>query len=280
MQDAIKLSEKEYLKGNDIYVEFSKVDKHYPLHFHEFYELELAVEGTGTQIVNGNPYEIRHDTLFMYRPSDFHEIIATTPLRIYDVAFNTTMIDEEAVSNFVEFDNNNIIITLTPNKTRQIASMLALMFDISQSKRTNKRLILSHLLNAILLVAVGAKQMRPPLVGPKNNNDILQYIHKNFARSPSLQEMSDFCGYQKNYFCEIFKERTGMTYVQYLTQYKLNHSKRLLKISNKSIKEISEECGFKSPSNYIREFKKYNHITPKQFQKAYLSQSGVVLNKE
>lgn len=267
----LKLDEQEYLKGNDIYVELSHVEKHYPLHFHEFYELEIAIAGEGQQIVNGNVYEITYSTLFIYRPQDYHEIIAKKPLDIYDIAFNTTCIDDEAIANFLEYDSN-IIINLSPHKTKQVIGVLDMIKDIYDSKRTNKRLILSHLLNAILLIAVGSNEIQKPLLGQHNDNNILQYIHQNFAKSPSLEEISAYCGYQKNYFCEIFKEKTGMTYIQYLTQYKLNYSKKLLKLTKKSIKEISEECGFESASNFIREFKKINNITPKQYRKVYYSQ--------
>ena len=38
---------------------------------------------------------------------------------------------------------------------------------------------------------------------------------------------------------------------------------------NKSIKEISFECGFDSASNFIREFKKRNKMTPKEYRKLH-----------
>ena len=60
-----------------------------------------------------------------------------------------------------------------------------------------------------------------------------------------------------------------MTYVEYITHYKINYSKKLLKIQNKSIKEISFECGFDSSSNFIREFKKRNKMTPKEYRKLH-----------
>ena len=143
------------------------------------------------------------------------------------------------------------------------------MSDISTSLRTNKFMIMEHLLNALLFTVIGSQQVKSAKKKSLLKNEVLQYIHKNFARSPSLEEISSYSGYQKNYFCEIFKRKTGMTYVEYVTHYKINYAKKLLKMQNKSIKEIAYECGFDSASNFIREFRKKNNMTPKEYRKIH-----------
>lgn len=266
-KDAILLGE-ERLLGNDIYYVENKIDAHYPLHFHDFYEIELCVEGEGYQLINGNRYEFGKNVLFIYHPNDYHEIFAHTPLTLINVAFNSTLIDEEMIEDFFEFESE-IVIKLSDHKLEQVSEIISLIKNIFESRRTNKNLILSHLLNALLLIVVGSEQ-RHEIIGKNTaKNDVLQCIHKNFAKSPSLEEISAFSGYQKNYFCEIFKKKTGMTYIEYLTAYKLNYAKKLLKVTQKSVKEIALESGFSSANNFIREFKRKNKITPKQFRNKY-----------
>ena len=102
------------------------------------------------------------------------------------------------------------------------------------------------------------------------NVDVLKYIQNNFQKNPSLEELSQFCGYQKNYFCEYFKKNFNTTYKEYLSSVKINHSKKLLKLTNKSIKEIATECGFNSANNFIRKFKETSIITPKEYRQLYL----------
>ncbi len=268
-KDAILLGE-EQLLGNDIYFAISKVDSHYPLHFHDFYEIELCVDGTGYQTINGNRYEFEPNTIFIYHPNDYHEIFATTPLTLLNVAFNSTRIDEENISDFFEFESE-IVIKLSNRKLQQTKDIIMMIQSIFESNRSNKSLILSHLLNALLLIIVGSEQKHEIIGKDGAKNDVLQYIHKNFARSPSLEEIAAYSGYQKNYFCGIFRKKTGMTYIEYLTAYKLNYSKKLLKVSGKSIKEIALESGFSSANNFIREFKRKNSITPKQYRAMYRS---------
>ena len=122
----LKLTEDESLQGNDIFVGISKVERNYPLHFHEFYEIEIAIEGEGIEIINGNSYEITPSKLFLFTPQDYHEIIAKKPLDIYDIAFNTTCIDDEAIANFLEYDSNIIEIEghtdNIPEKSKKFAN--------------------------------------------------------------------------------------------------------------------------------------------------------------
>lgn len=269
MKKDLLFRNEDALHGDDFYFGISKVEKHYPLHFHDFYEIELVIEGKGNQVINGNKYEITPNTLFLYHINDFHEIFATEPLVMYNLAFNRILVDETTIADMFDYENE-IVINLSPHRLSQITNIMLMIKEIYESSRTNKRNILSHLLNAMLLIAINSEQKEKIHNAQDTSfNAILRFIHKNFARSPSLDEISAFSGYQKNYFCDLFKKKTSMTYIEYITAYKISYSKKLLKVTNKTIKEIAKECGFNSANNFIREFKKKNGITPKQYRKSH-----------
>lgn len=267
-KDALYLND-QYLHGNEIFFVLSDVKTEYPLHFHKFFELELPIEGEGYEVINGKTYEIRKDTIFLLHPTDYHKIVATKPLKILNIAFTNSVIDEENLLHFLDYENE-IVIRLSDNKLKQVLSTIYLIRDIFNGHRTNKELILTHLLNALLLIIIGSMQIKCESDGKTSSVDVLKYIHNNFAKNPTLQELSDFCGYQKNYFCEFFKKKTGVTYKEYLSNVKINHSKKLLKLTHKSVKEIAIECGFNSANNYIRKFKTYTNLTPKEYRQLYL----------
>jgi AraC-like DNA-binding protein len=264
-----KLLSKSNLNGNEIYFVISEIEKEYPLHFHEFYEIELPIEGEGYELINGIRHDISKDKIFMFHPTDYHQIFATKPLKIINIAFTDSLIDEEIISNFLNYDSG-IVVELSPNKLKQILATCEVIKSIFFSNRTNKELILTHLLNALLLIIIGSNSICINKgSGGEVGLNLLKYIHANFARNPTLQELSDYCGYQKNYFCDFFKRLTGVTYKQYLSDIKINYSKKLLKTTSIYIKEIALECGFNSANNYIRKFKSYTDITPKDYRKMY-----------
>ena len=270
MANSAKLLNTKFLYGNEIYFVMSKIDKEYPLHFHEFYELELPREGSGYELINGVKHEISLSKIFLFHPTDYHQIFATKPITMYNIAFTNSVIDEEIISEFLNYESG-IDIELTEHKLKQVTTTLDLIQEIFKSNRTNKEDILAHLLNALLLIIIGSNQFH--IINEKNHGqilDILKYIHKNYANNPTLQELSDLSGYQKNYFCDYFKKKTGFTCKEYISDVKLNASKKLLKIDDKPIKEIAFECGFNSANNFIRKFKSHNGITPMQYRKLYL----------
>lgn len=259
-----------FLHGSEIYFVMSKIEKEYPLHFHEFYEIELPIEGEGYEIINGVRHEIDYSTIFLFHPTDYHQIFATKPITMYNIAFTNSVIDEEIISNFLNYESG-IVIELSENKLNQIKTTIKLIQEIFDSHRSNKEDILSHLLNALLLIIIGSKQTPEAMESAQSPIvSVLKYIHENYSSNPTLQELSDYCGYQRNYFCDYFKKKTGFTYKDYLSNIKINASKRLLKITNKSIKEIALECGFNSVNNFIRKFKIHAGITPMQYHKLYL----------
>lgn len=46
----------------------------YPLHWHNYFEIEIIVEGAGAYIFNGKSYPISKGDAFLLTPVDFHEI--------------------------------------------------------------------------------------------------------------------------------------------------------------------------------------------------------------
>ena len=82
--------------------------------------------------------------------------------------------------------------------------------------------------------------------------------------------VDDICGHvhmSKYYFCRRFKELTGMTVMDYVLQTRVTLAKSMLRTSELSIGQISENCGFSSESYFCRIFKKHTGSTPLQYRR-------------
>ena len=91
----------------------------------------------------------------------------------------------------------------------------------------------------------------------------LNLIRSNYARSVGTDELALACNVSKYYFCRIFKEVTGMTAIDYLTDYRLHVADVLLSNTSKSISDIATECGFEDASYFSRCYKKHKGVSPK-----------------
>ena len=63
-----------------------------------------------------------------------------------------------------------------------------------------------------------------------------------------------------------FKEHLNMTPSDYLTSLRMEHAKRLLRQTDRPIKDICAEVGYGDVSSFIRRFKQYVGATPAQYR--------------
>lgn len=95
---------------------------------------------------------------------------------------------------------------------------------------------------------------------------IKDYIDKNFLKDISLDFLSKKFLINKFYLTRLFKKNYSITINDYITQKRITKSKELLRFSDKTITQISNECNIGDANYYSRVFKKIENITPKQYR--------------
>jgi AraC-like DNA-binding protein len=94
-----------------------------------------------------------------------------------------------------------------------------------------------------------------------------QYMHENFDKPLSLKIVSQKAGFSIPIFTRVFKENTGVAFVSYLTNIRIEHIKKLLCTTSFSLGQISQACGFNSQHHMLRTFKKITLLTPGEYRK-------------
>jgi two-component system response regulator YesN len=90
-----------------------------------------------------------------------------------------------------------------------------------------------------------------------------KYISENYSDPKlSAQGVSESINLSTSHFRSILCKETGMPFVKYLTQFRLEKSKYLIRYSNKKIFEIADETGFSSPQYFSYCFKRYYNMSP------------------
>jgi two-component system response regulator YesN len=69
-----------------------------------------------------------------------------------------------------------------------------------------------------------------------------------------------------SYFSSIFRQKTGVTFVEYLTRLRMEKAKELLLCSDCSSTEIGYTVGYKDPHYFSSLFKKMYGCTPKEYR--------------
>ena len=92
------------------------------------------------------------------------------------------------------------------------------------------------------------------------------YIEQNYAKDLILDDVSKELMISPYYFSKLFKKRTGSTFIEYLTNVRIDKAKELLRNTNKSIKEICLDVGYADANYFSRAFKKNVGVTPSEYK--------------
>ena len=89
------------------------------------------------------------------------------------------------------------------------------------------------------------------------------YVMAHYVHPISLDDIASEVGMNRSAFCSWFKRCKGITFSQFVTQYRLNTACKLLKQSQKSISEIGYLVGFNDVV-----FAKEKGVSPGKYRKA------------
>lgn len=96
---------------------------------------------------------------------------------------------------------------------------------------------------------------------------ICAYVMKHYIHSIALDDIAAEVGMNRSAFCSYFKRCKGMTFSQFVTQYRLNTACELLKYSQKSVSEVCYLVGFNDLPHFVRVFTSTMGISPSKYRK-------------
>ncbi|WP_150275791.1 response regulator transcription factor [Paenibacillus tepidiphilus] len=97
-------------------------------------------------------------------------------------------------------------------------------------------------------------------------NQAAQYISERLSHDLGIEEVAGQIGISSSYFCLLFKNRFAMTFVEYVTQQRIEAAKFLLSSSGKSITAISAGVGYQERRYFTKVFQKQTGMTPKEYR--------------
>ena len=95
---------------------------------------------------------------------------------------------------------------------------------------------------------------------------IIKYVENHYQERITIEAIATYCDYSQSHFMKYFKNAMGMSFIEYLNDYRLMMAARLLLASDSTILSISEEVGFENLSYFNRSFKKKFGKTPSAYR--------------
>lgn len=101
-------------------------------------------------------------------------------------------------------------------------------------------------------------------------NKLIEFVDKNFRNYDlSLESVAEKFSLSANYISRFFSEQTNCTFKDYLTKLRIEETKRLLTLTDRTVSDIVQEIGYTNVSSFIRKFKKEVGLTPGEYRKVF-----------
>ncbi len=96
---------------------------------------------------------------------------------------------------------------------------------------------------------------------------MIPYMEEHYAKDLSLDILADHLQLSSGYLSAYFKKKSGMNFIDYLNQVRMEKAKEMLENTGLKVQEVGEKVGYISANSFYRMFKKWTGMTPGDYRK-------------
>lgn len=251
-------------------------------HTHGFIEIVYIFRGKGIHRIDGKIYSVRRGDLLVINYRSEHAVEPYNGLEYVDIMLKPEYVDEKLrgrenafalleLANFREFarsvDRGNALMHLSGEERERFERLIEWTEEEQRTRGSGSGLAIRAALDLLLITLF--RKMALPMNEPLAVNDaLLSYIRENCGERISLERLAARCYYTPAHFSRLFKEYTGMTPTEYISECRIEKAKRLLSETALPVSEIITLCGFSSGTKFFRRFSERTGTTPLKYRKS------------
>ncbi|MGH4051233.1 MAG: AraC family transcriptional regulator [Clostridium sp.] len=253
-----------------------------PHHWHEDIEIIYHVEGKVKVGIANDLYHLKARDILIIGPGEVHfflkekqpsnRVVIQFRMSIYD-AFLSGAKDSKVIRPMFTHSKyltpGTVIHTLMEKQIQQLISE-------NSGEREGYKLIMKARLYDLAGILIrympkgeySAKAESHHMEKLQKLDKVFQYVDKNYQSNINLREISNVAGFSLYYFTKFFKENTGVTFVDYLNNFRITKAEWHLMVEMDSITQIAYKSGFNSVKTFNRVFKQLKGCAPMEYRKA------------
>ena len=221
------------------------------------YEVGMYLDDGGSVRIGENEYAIHYGDIRFVPPGVF--LNSKPSYSCYTITFDfgesDTVYSNQILDNIPEYFHTN-------GKLRKLFEKI---IESGNSNELHHKLkqpgLLIELISALFEETFFNKQYSPIV------RECINYLELNYKEPVTLEKLSEISGYSTIHIIRLFRQDTGRTPHEWLTDIRIQHAKELLETTKKPLDEITFECGFRSDSHFKILFKKKTGLTPGIYRK-------------
>lgn len=269
----------QYMQGTTMRFWYNTEILNYATHWHESVEIIVPLENTYEVIIQEQTYNLNPGDILIIPPGYLHATKAPATGSRFIFGFELNFISHLQSYPYITtlfsqpvLINNSLCPKIYPNAISQIMQLAQYYWGNSISKELRIYSVLMHFFASYADYCTYQKNLYEDSID-KNPDDLntqltvaFDFLENHFEENITLEDVANIANFSKFHFCRIFKECTGKTFHEYLTQRRIKAAEQLLMNPSLSIMSIALQCGFSSHSTFNRSFKSCKQCTPSEFR--------------
>lgn len=253
-------------------------------HRHVFFELTYILKGSAVHCVNGATVPLRTGDYFFVDLGTVHCYQDAEELEIINCLFLPEYIDR-ALADCPSLSSllaNQILRFGVPVDIRaadrtfhdtdgSMAQLMKTMVQEYNNKKTGYMELLRCHLTQALVRAVRASEDAELSRKPHGATAaVIEYLHKHYAQSLSLDVLSQEIGYAPQYISYLFHRDIGMSMQEYLQKLRIEQACRLMSRKDLHMTDIALAIGYSDTKHFSKVFRRHKGVSPREYQKTML----------
>ena len=259
-----------------------------PMHWHEYFEIALCLEGGGRFQFGRRSYPAEPGDVFLIDDAEPHVGLTDPPgrLRLLLTLFRPELIaapgcrsfDTDYLSPFRcggrPFANRLPGGGAAASEVRPILLELKAIWD--REVPADRHLLDANLRRvlAVLVRHARAQEMAPDAGAPPDDRrehvgPVLSYVEQHFRESLTLERVSEHVHVSASRVRHLFKDATSVGFKEYVTNLRLAEAKRLLLSSDICVQEVAYTVGYTNLNQFYKVFQRYSSMSPADYRRYY-----------
>lgn len=230
-------------------------------HKHDFFELDMILSGSCTLMIEDRLYNLVPDDVFSVDPHVTHELRGSDCI-IVTIQFSQTVFENTLPNPLHPHFDCNSNAHGNSEAYNMLRRLIARIVKNSADRQTGHELRTRAMIYELMDLfynnfrvesssAQDAKGYRYAL----RISQITDIISKNYADPFSLSDLAEIVHLSPPYLSRFFTQQFGMSFLAYLTQFRLGKAMNDLLNTQKTIEEISADNGFPNSHAFVQAFK-------------------------
>ena len=255
-------------------------------HIQEFYEICVISKGEGYHVIEDTVVKAKKGDVFIVPPGRRHAIRGGGSVDVHYIHLSPKFF-EFYIDRMTELPTFLSLFEIEPLMRVSGSTYRHLYLDDSSLKEVTQlieslegfwqhdpasKLILEGYMIILLTIFCREYEKLQTLVGKNAGKDkffmdSITYVIKNYNKHLTIDELAKGAGLSRTAYIKRFRETTGKTPKQFITQMRISEAKRLLN-SELSLGKIAEETGFYDTAHFMKTFISVTGISPSAYKVA------------